>query len=65
MSVAHYTHHGDPKIKKKSMANARSTGLTAKAMQPDRLEVVRDENLRLKTNYNELEQNVKEISRQF
>jgi len=41
-------HHGDPKIKKKAELSAKSTGMTTKALFPDRLEMLKDHNIQLK-----------------
>ena len=43
--VAHFDHHGSSKIKKKAQINAKATGLTTKALFPDRLEILRDDNI--------------------
>ena len=46
--AAHFEHHGDPKIKKRATTIAKSTGMTTKALFPDRLETLKDDNIRLK-----------------
>ena len=53
------------KIKKKAKAAAKSTGLTTKALFPDRLETLKDDNMQLKATQRELESEIKIIATKF
>ena len=60
-----FYHHGDPKIRKKQLASQKATGLTTTALFPDRLETLKDDNINLKRNQKELEQEIKVIAAKF
>lgn len=60
-----FNHHRDPKIMKKVHSNAKKTGLSTKNMFPDRLEVLKDDNIRLKSTQKELESEIKVIATKF
>ena len=47
---------------KKVQNNAKKTGMTTKAMFPDNLEVLKDDNIRLKSTQKELESDIKVIA---
>ena len=50
---------------KKVHNNAKKTGLSTKNMFPDRLEVLKDDNIRLKSTQKELESDIKVIATKF
>ena len=60
-----FERHGSSKVQKKAQINAKATGMTTKALFPDRLETLKDDNIRLKSNQKELEQEIKIISTKF
>jgi hypothetical protein len=60
-NLEHFDHHYDPKIRKKvAVSNA---DLNADASYfPDKLEILKDQNLKLKSHHKELEEQVKIIA---
>ena len=61
-NTRHFCHHYDPKIRKKACASSNCNCNSGKANFPDKLEVLKDQNIHLKTNKKDLEEQVKIIA---
>eukprot|EP00352_Strombidinopsis_acuminata_P006291 CAMPEP_0176352272 /NCGR_PEP_ID=MMETSP0126-20121128/10895_1 /TAXON_ID=141414 ORGANISM="Strombidinopsis acuminatum, Strain SPMC142" /NCGR_SAMPLE_ID=MMETSP0126 /ASSEMBLY_ACC=CAM_ASM_000229 /LENGTH=57 /DNA_ID=CAMNT_0017703289 /DNA_START=52 /DNA_END=225 /DNA_ORIENTATION=+ len=53
-NIGHHDHHYDPKIRTKLAYAAEDQGIN-KTMYPDKLEILRNENIQLKTKQRDLE----------
>lgn len=61
-NIDHYCHHYDQRIKKKICAGSNCNCRDSKLLRPDKLEVLRDENIHLKSRKKDLEEKVKIIA---
>lgn len=61
-NICHFHHHYDPKIQKKACASSNCNCKSGKALYPDKLELLKDQNIHLKNTKRDLEEQVKIIA---